>query len=318
MTEPVPGTELAALRGAERLLAEIVTAADAVEVVRLAEAARVYAQQTRRGTTAINLAVIIKLRAAVRLADLVDAGQEAGEIAAPGKPAVNPRGSGVIPATLDEIGVNDRRLAEYRKLRDGYSAADLAGLQVHAAEIDEVLSWSDLVRRLGPGPHVGHNAGESEWYTPAEYIAAAVEVLGAIDLDPASTEEANAVVGAERIYTAAEDGLDPARPWAGRLFLNPPYAQPAVALFALRLAGEFTAGNVTAAITLTNNATETAWWQTLAAGASAVCFPLGRVKFWHPDREAVPLQGQSLLYLGPYPGQFAKAFAPFGRVWSDG
>lgn len=57
------------------------------------------------------------------------------------------------------------------------------------------------------------------WYTPSDYVEAAREVMGGIDLDPMSDEEANQTVQAARFYTEAENGLT--LPLYGRVFYNP-------------------------------------------------------------------------------------------------
>jgi phage N-6-adenine-methyltransferase len=160
---------------------------------------------------------------------------------------------------------------------------------------------------------VAKNTGANEWYTPAEYIEAARTVMGGIDLDPASSETANeAVVGAARFHTEQDNGL--IQPWKGRVWMNPPYAQPFVTQFCMRLAEFYASGEVTSACVLVNNGTETAWFHALAAEASAMCFPRGRVKFWHPTKQSAPLQGQAVVYLGPDATGFRSEFLQFGFV----
>lgn len=164
-----------------------------------------------------------------------------------------------------------------------------------------------------PPAHVSNNSGEIEWFTPVEYVDAARDVLGGIDLDPASTPEANEIVRAATFYTAADDGLT--RPWSGRVFMNPPYASALIRQFCDRLVDAYCTGSVPAAVALVNNATETGWFQTLATVAAAWCFPKGRIRFWYPGRESfTPLQGQALLYLGPRADAFRDRFVTFGAV----
>ncbi len=182
-------------------------------------------------------------------------------------------------------------------------------------QVSAFESGLDVDRELaGPGPHVAHATGEEEWYTPAEHLDAARLALGAIDLDPASCDLAQQAVRAVAYFTKADDGLT--KPWAGRVWLNPPYRN--VRPFADKLATHYRAGEVTAAIALVNNCTDTLWFKPLAETAAALCFPVGRVKFTdahgNTDRGS-PLQGQVFVYLGDDADGFRAAFEGFGTVW---
>lgn len=73
---------------------------------------------------------------------------------------------------------------------------------------------------------VKHSALTNEQYTPAPILEMVREVLGSIDLDPATSALANETVLAKEFITL-EDGPEETfhRKWQGNVFLNPPGGQ---------------------------------------------------------------------------------------------
>ena len=182
---------------------------------------------------------------------------------------------------------------------------------VAAAPSEEI---KDVAREVVKKAHVANNSGNNEWYTPADYIALAREVMGGIDTDPATSEIANRTVQASQIFTAEDNGLT--KQWSGRVWVNPPYSQPLIAEFAEAIASKYESGEIEQACVLVNNGTETAWFQRMLKAASAVCFPRSRIRFVDPDGNpsGAPLQGQAVLYLGNEPETFASVFSEKGAV----
>ena len=129
--------------------------------------------------------------------------------------------------------------------------------------------------------HVAHNSGNNEWYTPQRLVDKVKYVLGEIDVDPASNEVAQQQIGAKVFYTKDNSGLD--KEWHGSLFMNPPYSSALIKPFCAKLKQEVYKGNVDSFITLTNNATETAWFRDIAEVSDVLCFLNKRVRFVSPD-----------------------------------
>ena len=154
--------------------------------------------------------------------------------------------------------------------------------------------------------------------------AARLVLGGTIDLDPASTPEANERVKAVRFFTAEQDALADDTlwmpedgEWSGSVWLNPPYDAGLCAGFAGRLLQELAAGTVERAIWISNNAMETKWAQGLQCVALCYCNLAGRVKFLDSlgEERLSPLQGQAVLGFGVDVGLFRQAFGQIGSVW---
>lgn len=105
----------------------------------------------------------------------------------------------------------------------------------------------------------------NEYKTPPYIMTSARAVLGKIDLDPASTDEANKIVKANKIYTIEDNGLR--FPWLGRVWLNPPYGKSGKHSNQERwlryLIYQYQVGNTRSAIVLTRAAVGYNWFSDL-------------------------------------------------------
>jgi len=153
-----------------------------------------------------------------------------------------------------------------------------------------------------------------EWCTPASLLDTVRAVLrGSIDCDPASNDAAQQIVQAGTYYTKDSDGL--AHDWHGTVWLNPPYSLPLIEQFVAHAIAQYRAGRATSLVILTNNATETDWFQALGTAATSCCFLARRVRFWHPERPGeAPRQGQVIFYFGTEPERFITNFDPLGWI----
>jgi ParB family chromosome partitioning protein len=210
------------------------------------------------------------------------------------------------PEAAKLLNVSDRSVRDAALIRR--ESPELAA-QVASGETT-VHAAKEILR-----PHVSHNSGNNEWYTPRAIIEAARKVMGGIDCDPATSELANKTVKAETTFTAESDGLAISNKWRGNVWLNPPYAQPLIDRFSEQVTARYVMGQIKQACVLVNNATETEWFQRMLKESTAVCFLKSRVKFIDTDgNPGAPLQGQVLLYFGKHGKRFAEEFAGYGII----
>lgn len=156
------------------------------------------------------------------------------------------------------------------------------------------------------------SSASDEWYTPPEYIEMAREIMGGIDIDPATSQTAQAWVRASTWYTIKDDGL--ARPWQGRLWLNPPYGAQ-IGQWTQKAAAAHDSGRVSAGMLLVRPAPGSAWYQELA-GRYASCILHRRIRFIDANgkAQASPVHGNVFFYMGQEIDRFREVFSTIGVV----
>lgn len=293
------------LSAAKQALSKATSLSDVLEIKDKAAAIRTYMKAAGESLLVQNQAAELKLRAERK------AGEMLAEMELPdGRPPKN--GDGVSP--LESLGITKKQSSRWQK----EAAVPEEEFTAFVAEVNQKgieLTQAALLKKAA-GPHVANNSCDNEWYTPDEYIAPYRSMVGSIDLDPASCDEANKVVKAAKFYDVDDDGLK--KRWKGNVWLNPPYGSGAVEPFCVKLLAELGAKHVMAAAILVNNATETKWFQMLLAECDAVCFLQSRIRFWKPGvKSMAPLQGQAVLYYGPQAEAFCEAYSHLGcsSVW---
>lgn len=303
-----PVTTLAKVSEARRALAFAQTLKDVMNIRDQAKALEACLKIVGESLEAANDAAEVKLRAE----------RKAGEMLAEmekrdGGDAMKARSHDVTevsPPSLSDLGIDKMQSSRWQR----EAAVDEQTFEDYLASCREEhreITQAGLLN-IAKGCHVSANSGENEWYTPPEYIEAARDVMGGIDLDPASCETAQSNVKAKRFYTADDDGLS--KKWTGNVWLNPPYAKDLIGKFAAKIVAE--SSRFTQAIVLVNNATDTAWFHDLASVSSAICFLRGRVKFLDKTGKPVntPVQGQAVLYIGSNVEHFRSRFSELGVV----
>jgi len=172
--------------------------------------------------------------------------------------------------------------------------AQLTSVPLNEEEYREYLRKAEVgALPLAAHQLVNQDSGDFEYMTPPEIIDTVREFFGGtIDLDPASSEDANLFIGAERIYTIENSGLDNA--WrtlddcSTNVWLNHPFGKELTPLFMDKMIAEYEAGNAYQVLNITWASLETEWFQKLWDFPMWV--PAGRIAFLDPATGKKPLR----------------------------
>lgn len=177
-----------------------------------------------------------------------------------------------------------------------------------------------------------HTCDSPEWYTPVRFVEAARQVMGEIDLDPMSHEEANRTVKATRFFTEQDNCFR--HPWHGRVFLNP--AGGLVNEAWKYLVEEFATGRTSQAVWIGYSLEQLQTLQQSRAHVTPLNYPIcitsKRIAFVEneakkaariakliaqgkdPRKSSGPSHSNYVTYLGPRIDEFERVFKQCGQV----
>lgn len=280
-----------------------------IEYLNKVRAIEVWAKAEKKDALLQNMIAEQKIRTQRILGELIQEGQERGEIRKQNDNQYNASDK----KELADLGISRKESSTFQQIANIPSTVFESFIEEKKTAVDDAvaeLTTSGILAFAKGKPHVANNSGENEWYTPKHIIEAARMTMGSIDLDPATSLIANETVKAEQIFTKEDNGLN--QKWSGNIWMNPPYAQPLISLFSDKLISELP--HISQACVLVNNATETNWFQNMLIECDYVCFLKSRVKFidMNGNPSGAPLQGQAVLYFGSNPKEFYDNFYDLG------
>lgn len=307
--------DVLALRdNAKQQLQQIKNVETGIEYLNKVKAIEVWAKAEKKDAELQNMIAEQKIRTQRILGQLIQEGQQRGEIAKQEQPLkINVPDGYIKPKTLSDIGISRKESSTFQTIASIPEERFENFIEEKKQKIDDAvmeLTTSGLMAFAKGKPHVSNNSGENEWYTPKYIIEAARKAMGCIDLDPATSLLANETVMAEQIFTKEDNGL--IKTWNGNVWINPPYSQPLISQFSEKIIFELP--NIKQACVLINNATETTWFQNMLIECNCVCFLKSRVKFIDMNGIAsgAPLQGQAVIYFGEDVNLFYFNFKELG------
>jgi ParB family chromosome partitioning protein len=161
---------------------------------------------------------------------------------------------------------------------------------------------------------------KNERYTPQYIIDIARATMGRIDLDPTTSEAANAIIQSNEILTTVDDAYN--RPWgsapsATAVWFNPPYGSkgaPSLAAWVNKWLYEYEQGHFEQSVGILPAFTAQKWF--LPLWQWPICFLKERVKFIDGNTMlplGQPMYAHCLVYLPPK-DQLAMAPALFSNV----